>query len=192
MQLPGPAASVAATKQIGHETDWGRGMDTILARLDELERKAVLLDILMLEGEYSRAWDFGTSQEWADLFTPDGVFEIPEKQTVAPLPGGGSMRLQGTAQLAQFHDAFGDNWLMLHQMHLPSVRLEGDRAKAVMFFECPIKASDNHGRAVLNRETGIYNVEYVKTAAGWKIASRVEHPVFRDGEHHFGRPETAF
>lgn len=164
-------------------------MEDIEERLRGLEQRVQVLDIFQLEGEYCRAWDFGSGQEWAELFLPDGIFEIPAASNVAPLPGNNPVQIEGRQALADFHAAFANGWQMLHQMHLPSCRIKEDEAETLIFFECPVKASDTDGRAMLSREIGIYQVNYRKTFEGWKIAKRIEHPIFRDALYHFGRPQ---
>jgi hypothetical protein len=159
-------------------------------RIAALEERVQILDILQLEGEYSRSWDFGSGEEWASLFTEDGVFVMRPAVSVAPLPAGQGAKIEGRGALAEFRAAFDSGWSFLHQMHLPSCRINGETAEAVMFFECPIKASDNEGRAAISREVGIYKVQYRRTAEGWKIARRIEEALRRDSMFYFGRPES--
>jgi hypothetical protein len=159
-------------------------------RIVALEERVQILDILQLEGEYSRSWDFGSGEEWAGLFTEDGVFEMRSTVSVAPLPAGQGIEIKGRRALADFRAAFDSGWFFLHQMHLPSCRIKGESAEAVMFFECPIKASDVEGRTAISREVGVYKVQYRRTTEGWKIARRVEEALLRDSMFYFGRPDS--
>ena len=118
------------------------GDRSVEARLQALERRAHIVDIMMLEAEYCRAWDFGTGAEWAAVFTDDGIFELSATSAVAPMSGSAAQRFEGTAALTAFRDAFSGSWTMLHQMHLPAVHVDGERASAVVWFDCPVIAVD--------------------------------------------------
>ena len=163
------------------------GDRTVEARLTALERRAHIVDLLMLEAEYSRAWDFGTGTEWAAVFTADGVFELSSSNAVAPMDGAPVQRFSGTTALAGFRDAFAEQWTMLHQMHLPAVRINGDRASAVVWFDCPVIAHD-HRAVSLSREVGVYRVDYLLGPDGWRMTRRVEHPIVREAGQFLGRP----
>lgn len=159
-------------------------------RLAALEDRVQILDLLQIEGEYCRSWDFGTGEEWASLYTEDGVFEMRGAASVAPLPGGQDVKIVGRQALAEFHAAFKEGWSFLHQMHLPSCRITGDAAEAIVLFDCPIKASDSTGRVAMWREMGTYRVSYRRTPQGWRIARRIEEAVLRDSQTFFGKPEA--
>ena len=163
-------------------------MSDLETRLQALERQGAIVDIMALEGEYCRAWDFGTGEEWAAVFTPDGVFEMAKTRNVPPVPSVDEFAVVGHEALAAYHTLLKKNWVVLHQMHLPAIKVDGDTAHAVVFFECPVLAADG-GLALMSREIGVYEVDYVRTPDGWKMARRIEHAVFRDGASHFGRPD---
>ena len=66
------------------------------------------LEIIDLEAEYSRAWDSGDAKGWADVFTPDGVFEIIKS-------GDQPTRLvTGTKELAGFCAEVSEYYQGLH------------------------------------------------------------------------------
>ena len=160
---------------------------SVEARLRWLEKRAHIVDLLMLEAEYSRSWDFGTGTEWAAVFTEDGVFELSATSAVAPMVGVDGQRFEGAAALAAFRDAFTERWTMLHQMHLPALRVDGDVASAVVWFDCPVIARDLHA-ASLSREVGVYRVDYRLGPQGWRMTRRVEHPMVRQTGQFLGRP----
>ena len=158
-------------------------------RLAALEARSHIVDLLMLEAEYSRAWDFGDGEAWSKVFTVDGVFELVGAEGAAPMPGDPGQRFVGRTALAAFRDAFDSSWTMQHQMHLPSIKVEGDRATAVVYFDCPVNARSTKFGSTLQRETGVYRVEYVLGSEGWRITKRVEYPTFRATSRMLARPD---
>ena len=157
-------------------------------RLLALEQRCHVVDILLLEAEYARAWDFGTGEDWANVFTNDGIFELAGSPGVDPMPAAPVQRFVGRAELAAFRNAFGTEWSMQHQMHLPSVKVKGDRATSVVYFDCPVGAHAAGQRSMLQRETGVYSVEYLRGPEGWRISRRIEYPTFRVATHFLGQP----
>ncbi|WP_449469088.1 nuclear transport factor 2 family protein [Sphingobium chungangianum] len=80
------------------------------------------LEIIDLEAEYSRAWDSGDTDGWADVFTPDGVFEITKS-------GDQPTRLvTGTEELAGFCAEVSEYYQGLHFNTAPRLRVDGDMA----------------------------------------------------------------
>jgi uncharacterized protein (TIGR02246 family) len=67
---------------------------------EKLEKRVADLEatmaIIALEGRYARTWDTSDALGWADVFTPDGVFE---RVDVVGKPGH---RKAGRPELAQF------------------------------------------------------------------------------------------
>ena len=53
------------------------------------------LEILDLEAAYAVAWDFGRAQEWAELFTADGWFEMIATGSMPYLRVTGHAELRG-------------------------------------------------------------------------------------------------
>lgn len=142
------------------EMDQGR-------RLRAIEDRFAILD---LEAEYAYAWDLGTPWQWAEVFTADGVFEM--------LAAGSTShtRIVGSAALEAFCEQIRKNWSGLHYMHPPRLKIDGDRADSVIFFEF---------RHVMQTETqvrqgvtaGYYRTRYVRTGSGWRIQERIEQAI---------------
>ena len=163
-------------------------LETLEKRLLALQARADVVDIYLLEAEYARAWDFGTGEEWANVFSEGGVFELTAVPGVAPLPGQPGQRFAGHAALAEFCNAFRADWTMQHQMHLPSVKIDGDRASSIVYFDCPIAAHSAGLQSMVQRETGVYHVEYVRGSQGWRMSRRIEYPTFRFSSRFLGVP----
>ena len=142
---------------------------TLAARVDELEST---LAIYRLEARYSRTWDMKLPEEWAAVFTDDGVFE---RQEVVGLPG---LRRAGHAELAAFCTELNATSNYLHMMHSHEIDVHGDTATGTIFFECRKASTGRH--PTTGKTTGFYNVDYVRTDAGWRMRERRERHVFRD------------
>ena len=163
-------------------------LEKLQQMLSALQARADVVDIYLLEAEYARAWDFGTGEEWANVFSEEGVFELTEVPGVASLPGQPTQRFAGHTALAQFCNAFRAEWTMQHQMHLPSVKVDGDRASSIVYFDCPIATHSAGNSSMLQRETGVYHVEYVRVPQGWRMSRRIEYPTFRVSSRFLGAP----
>lgn len=137
------------------------------------------LAILNLEGEYARTWDTVDPEGWAGLFTDEGVFEM---LPVGKLPGD---FYQGHDALADFCRRINASYRGLHLMHVPSIRIEGDRARGWIHFEF----RSMHG-STLGSAAGIYQVDYRRTDAGWRIEHRIEQAVARSSDGFAEIPET--
>jgi uncharacterized protein (TIGR02246 family) len=151
-------------------------------KLERLEQRVADLEatmaIIALEGRYARTWDTSDALGWADVFTPDGVFE---RVDVAGKPGH---RKAGRAELARFCREAQAGFGRLHMMHSYDIAVTGDTAAARISFECrriTLGAYPRHGLI-----TGFYDVEYSRTQAGWRISSRRERQVFYREESYFG------
>lgn len=124
-------------------------------------------DIHRLEGAYGPRWDSGDAAGWAELFTEDGEFIL-----VSDDPAERSA-FSGRAALEEFCVGINRNWRALHMLHLPSLAIDGDRATALIPFQCRLlhragtTNSDNH-------VFGVYRVQYARTGAGWRIRRREE------------------
>ena len=68
-------------------------------RVLALEERSHAVDIFLLEAEYARAWDFGTGEDWAMVFTDDGIFELAGYAGVDPIPAVPGQRFVGRAAL---------------------------------------------------------------------------------------------
>lgn len=145
-------------------------------RLQIIEDRFALLD---LEADYAVHWDCGRAREWADLFTTDGSFEmLPVGQTPAFIA-------KSHAELEAFCTNINRNWMGMHFMHPPRLRISGDAASSVIFFEFRHAMRSESGHARQGVTAGYYEVEYRRTAAGWRIFRRRERAVFEDLENSF-------
>lgn len=138
------------------------------SRLRKIEDRFAILD---LEAEYAYAWDLGGPSRWAEVFTEDGVFEM--------LPAGAmpAFRAAGHPSLEAFCREIRQHWTGLHYMHPPRLRLDGDRAESVIFFEF---RHIQHAGSALQRQgvtAGYYRTRYRRTTEGWRIGERIEQAI---------------
>lgn len=135
----------------------------VYARLRRTEDRLELLD---LEGEYSRTYDAKQGERWAALFTEDGVYQGRQ------LPGMPEQNLvQGRENLARFCEK--EPLSGMHMMHAPQITLHGDEAVGRVHFQFEASAVDEHGRTHSRAVGGYYDTAYVRTAEGWRIRRRV-------------------
>jgi ketosteroid isomerase-like protein len=122
------------------------------------------LELLELEGAYARAYDSQDGEAWAELFTVDGVYQSrPAEDTPTNL-------VHGREQLRAF--ASNQPASGVHMIHTPTLTIRGDEATGRAHFQ--FRSVGREGRAVSQREvTGCYDVRYVRTPQGWRIARRV-------------------
>ena len=140
---------------------------------------AAHLAILNLEGEYARTWDSVDPEGWAALFCPEGIFEM---LPVGNTPGA---FYQGREALAEFCRVINSSYRGLHLIHVPSIRVEGDRAYAWIHFEFrSIRGS------TLGSVAGIYQVDYRRGGEGWRIEHRIEQAVARSSDDFAEIPAT--
>lgn len=139
-------------------------------RLQAIEDRFAILD---LEAEYAHSWDLGTPRQWAEVFTDDGVFEM--------LPSGQTphTRIAGRAALAGFCEQIRQNWSGLHYMHPPRLKINGDQAESVIFFEFRhVMRSDTQVRQGVT--AGYYRTRYLRTREGWRMEERIEQAIGED------------
>lgn len=144
-------------------------------RLRAIEDRFAILD---LEAEYAHSWDLGTPCQWADVFTEEGVFEM--------LPTGPTphTRIKGRTALEEFCTQIRQHWSGLHYMHPPRLKINGDQADSVIFFEFRhVMRSDTHVRQGVT--AGYYRTTYVRTDAGWRIRERIEQAVGEETSHFY-------
>ena len=156
---------------------------TVEERLQAIEDRFALVD---LEADYVHGWDFGTPDQWAEVFTEDGHFEM--------LPAGSIPHtlVAGRAELEAFcshirKGTSGARWSGLHFMHPPRLKIDGDRAESLIFFEFRhlMQAADNsHSRQGVT--AGYYRTRYVRTGQGWRIEHRIEQAVSEELSLFFG------
>lgn len=140
--------------------------------IEALERRFTAaedrLEIIDLEAEYSRAWDSGDTHAWANLFTPDGVFEITRS-------GDHAHRVvRGTKELTEFCAEVGDHYQGLHFNTVPRLQIDQDIAWGQVHFQWigifrsgPVHCGQRHA-------AGYYRVTYRRLGGGWRIERRIE------------------
>lgn len=139
------------------------------ARLRAVEDRFEILD---LEARYATAWDSGDADAWACLFTADGIFDM------RPYGGEGGTRFVGRDALRTFCQDTTASWTGLHFLHPPQLAIDGDSARATVFFEYRFVA---RGRPDVTRQGvtgGHYAVTYARTGDGWRMRERIETPVY--------------
>lgn len=149
--------------------------NTLEARLRAVEDRLAILD---LEADYAYAWDMGTAQQWAEVFAEDGVFEM--------LPAGNlpNTRIAGRAALEAFCGQIRQQWAGLHYMHPPRLRIDGDAADSVIFFEFR-HAMRSDAQLRQGVTAGYYRTRYIRTDAGWRIHERIEQAIGEELSHFY-------
>ena len=140
------------------------------ARLAALESRLELLD---LEGRYSRTWDTADAVGWAGCFTEDGVFSL------ASVRGEPSRRFEGREALERMCRDFTAQVTGLHLLHLPELSLAGDEATSRIHFEFRSVRRDAPDATQQASVSGYYQTTYRRTAEGWRIHERHEKAVTR-------------
>jgi len=151
-------------------------MNDMERRLRAVEDRLAILD---LEAAYAVAWDFGRAQEWAELFTADGWFEMTAAGNMPYL------RLTGHGELRGFCEQINKEWSGLHYMHPPQLEIHGNEASSVIFFEFRHLMRRDDGHVRQGNTGGHYHTRYVRTPAGWRMQSRVEKAVFENLSNYF-------
>jgi ketosteroid isomerase-like protein len=160
------------------EPDAQRGGNVDLAaRIEELEKHLEALDsrleILDLEGRYSRTWDTADAAGWAGLFTDDGAFEV------AAVGREPRQRFEGREALEKMCRDFTAVISGLHLLHLPEITVDGERASSRIHFEFRSIRRDAPDLTQQTSVSGYYATTYRRTEAGWRIALREEKAVSR-------------
>ena len=138
--------------------------------LQDMQRRVLLLederDIGEVFSRYSHTIDYGRQQEWAECFTPDGVFDV---FTVAGKPvhkenGRDELfRYLGTKKLPpRRYDK--------HVLAAPLIEVEGETATAQSYF---IMFSSNDGSAPFIGVYGRYKDTLVKEGGRWYLKERL-------------------
>ena len=135
--------------------------------------------ILTLEARYAVCWDRGDSAAWADVFTPDGVFEI------AAVGDRERVLITGRAALDEFCARFTADFSGVHLPSLPLVDVTGDTASAVVNFHFTAVARFDGAHTMTRTASGHYEVQYVRTPSGWRMTHRVEKPLASSRSEYF-------
>jgi SnoaL-like domain len=149
--------------------------DSELRRLRErVAGLEATLAVFRLEARYARSWDTGDGDAWAGLFTEEGAFEIA---AVGDRPAS---QVAGREELAAYCRSFNGHTAGIHLMHLPEVTVDGDRARAGIYFEFRFLRTLQPPETISGTTAGYYEVRYRLTPAGWRIEHRLEKPIVRD------------
>ncbi|QNO27936.1 nuclear transport factor 2 family protein [Sphingopyxis sp. OPL5] len=146
------------------------------ARLRRIEDRFAIAD---LEADYAALWDFGDAEGWSRLYVEDGRFEIVE---AGAMP---AVKLVGRSELQAFCADISKQWTGLHFMHPPRVDIGDGDATSLIFFEFRHLRTGGDGHVRQGLVGGFYRTCYVRTMEGWRISSRVEHPVFENGSNSY-------
>lgn len=137
-------------------------------RLRALEDRNAILD---LEAGYAVRWDTNEPQRWAGLFTEDGVFEMKAAGDTPP------MRIEGRDALREFCRGINERWTGMHYLHPPQLEIDGDTARATVFFEYRYLHRGGAAHTRQGSVSGYYRVTYLRTPQGWRMRERIEKAV---------------
>ncbi|WP_164778444.1 nuclear transport factor 2 family protein [Mesorhizobium sp. M7A.F.Ca.US.006.01.1.1] len=143
-------------------TDEATALAAMMVRLQNVEDR---LAILQIEGAYSTAYDGVRGDQWAALFTDDGIYQGRQ------LEGMGELNfVQGKRALTDFCNS--NRLSCIHQLGVPEISLDGDDAFSRVNFTF---RGFETGRVPMVQKTeaqGYYDVAYRRTANGWRIRRR--------------------
>jgi hypothetical protein len=139
--------------------------DALERRLASVEDR---LEIIDLEAEYSRAWDSGDADGWANIFTPEGVFEITKS-------GDQAHRIvRGAKELAGFCAQVGEYYQGLHFNTAPRLHIDRDVAWGQVHFQWIGIFRSGAVHCGQRHAAGYYRVTYRRLGGGWRIERRIE------------------
>jgi hypothetical protein len=148
------------------------------ARLRAAEDRLAIID---LEGTYARTFDSHDGEAWSALFTDDGVYQ---GRIHPDTPEGSVPVVEGRPALAKFcTDAPFDG---IHLLHLPEIRLDGDRAtsRVHLQFMATFPVGDRFG--YLSSLVGYYDVAYERVDGRWLIRHRITTTFSRTRNDYVG------
>jgi uncharacterized protein (TIGR02246 family) len=116
---------------------------------------AAFLAIRQLSAQYNRYADAADGEAFANLFTPDGVFEIRGNRYV------------GSREIA---DVCSRTTGVVHITTDPLIAIDGDRARQTSRVIAVRAAPDKS--EVFFVSTGMYTDELIRTAEGWRFLRR--------------------
>jgi hypothetical protein len=155
---------------------------TVESRVRSLEDR---LAIFQLEGAYSTTYDGGHGEQWAALFTEDGIYQgrrldqMPEQNFV-----------QGRKALAAFCNS--NTLQCIHYLNMPDLSVEGDEARGRVNFKFRGFSVGTFGRVGVTEAEGYYDVAYKRTETGWRIRRRFTVYLDRGQRTVYGyEPSTA-
>ena len=126
-------------------------------------------EILHLYAQYAHYWDTGSADEWADLFTPDGVWErVAPSDSVEEFSEG--VYVEGAEALAQFNRTLFEieQGKVRHWSNSHLIEGDDERATATVYAMIVDVRSSQPAIAV----TGIFTDELINTPDGWRFKRR--------------------
>jgi hypothetical protein len=127
--------------------------------LSDAADRVMIADLL---ARYVWAADYGTPEEWADQFTPDGTFGVAV----------GEMRVAGRERLMEFMVDLQRTVPHLHHVTTSlKIELDGDRATG----KAQLNEFLSQPEAIYPNIHGWYEDEYVFNGERWLIKSRRVH-----------------
>ena len=152
------------------ETTVGKVMDaneteTLAAFERRLRAVEDRLAICQIEGAYSSAYDGAKGDEWAALFTEDGIYQGRQLEGMSE-----QNFVQGRKALSAFCNSSPVN--CIHYLNVPDIAIDGDDATGRINFTFRAFGVDGFGRVVGTEAQGYYDVAYKRTPDGWRIRRR--------------------
>ncbi len=132
-----------------------------------------MMAIQQVIARYSYTFDSGDAEGWANVFTPDGLWEFYAAEATTP-----STRLDGHAALAafctrQFTNRRKGTTSYHHQSGVIFDELTADTAKVRAMLIITVQMPGEQPRLYM---TGVYEDRWVKTSDSWRIKYRVLRP----------------
>lgn len=137
-------------------------LGSVEERLRNLEDR---FDIFQLEGAYSSTYDGRRGNQWAALFTEDGIYQGRQLEGMVE-----QNFVQGRKALAAFCDS--NTLQCIHYLCVPDLSLDGDEANGRVNFTFRGFGVDKFGRVSVTEAEGYYDVAYRRTSEGWRIRRR--------------------
>jgi len=140
-------------------------METVLARLEQLEAERAIVDTMYA---YGSSLDYGDRDRFLQCFAPDAEYVVDMRSDA-----GAGFTFHGHEELDGYfagHSHAPDAWHK-HVTTNPSVTVDGDRASAVSYF-LRVDAAAEPGPAMV-LASGRYLDEFVRGDDGaWRIRAR--------------------
>lgn len=122
------------------------------------------LALLRVEASYAPAYDGRRGEEWASLFTEDGIYQA------RVMDGEAGNFVAGRENLARFCNE--QPWHGIHYMMIPKFDIKGDTATCRVHFQYRAIGIVN-GRVSIRNSSGAYDVDYVRSGTEWLIKRRI-------------------
>lgn len=127
--------------------------------------------------QYATALDCRDWPRWRSCFSDDAWIDYTSAGGIA-----------GTAdEVGEWLAAVMPHFAMTqHLVTNREIEIDGDRARARSAFFNPLGVARPEGSLTLYFDGGYYNDELVRTAAGWRIARRIEESSYSTRLHPLG------